>query len=79
MEYFAWMVVSMILSYAISMSMAPRVQNPKPAALEEFEFPQYEEGAPQCVIFGDCWIEDWMVLGTTNFYAHAIRTKGGKK
>ncbi len=59
----AIMIVSLLLEYAPT----PRPPKAKPAALSDFDFPQSTEGTPQAVIFGDCWTEDWMVLGVGNF------------
>lgn len=59
----AIMVVALLVEYAL----APKPPNAKPAALSDFTFPQSTEGTPQAVIFGDCWTEDWMVIGVGNF------------
>lgn len=69
----------LVVSAVISYSMMPKVQPPEPAAFEDFNFPQSEEGTPQCVIFGDCWSEDWMVLAVGNYRTTEIRKDGGKK
>lgn len=71
----ALLVVSAIISY----SMMPKVQPPKPAAFEDFNFPQADEGTPQCVIFGDCWSEDWTVIAVGNYRTSEIRRDGGSK
>lgn len=63
--------------FAVSRAQAAPVKQ-KPAALEDFKFPQSQEGAPQSVTFGDCWTEDWMVLGVGNYRTTKIRTKSGK-
>jgi hypothetical protein len=63
----------MIASAAISSALAPKPKTPKPAALSDFEFPQIDESTPQAVIFGDCWSEDWFVLGTGNFRSTPIK------
>lgn len=73
--YFAIMLVT----YAISSATASKAQQQKPAGLEAFDFPQTEEGTPQCVFFGDCWTSDWVVLSYGNLYTRPIRSKGGKK
>ncbi len=73
--YIAIMVISAYVSY----KNRPKSVAPKAAAFEDFDFPQFEEGTPQCVIFGDCWSEDWMVGGLGNFRTEPIKTKGGKK
>ncbi|VFR34589.1 Phage protein [plant metagenome] len=71
----AILVVSLIVSYATR----PRPTTPKASAFGADDFPQAEEGTAQCVIFGDVWVEDWMVLGVGNFRTQAIKSKGGKK
>jgi hypothetical protein len=68
-----------IASYFISAATASKPPKPKPVALEDLEFPQFEEGTPVEVIFGDCWTESWMVLGVGNYRTTEIRSKGGKK
>lgn len=72
--YLIVMIISMYLSY----SNRPKPVKPKPAAFADFEFPQFEEGTPQCVFFGDCWTEDWMVLGIGNYRTQEIKTDSGK-
>lgn len=79
MEAIYWQIIIMIASYLISAAMQPKQRPPKPAAFEDFDFPQADEGTPQAMVFGDCWIEDWTVLGLGNFMTEAIRKGGGKK
>ena len=57
----------------VSTALAPKPKSPKPAAIDEFEFPQIDEGTPQTVIFGDCWSEGWFVLGIGNFRTPPIK------
>jgi hypothetical protein len=80
---FIWALALLIISYTITALTAKKPQTDivKPATFEDFQFPQHEEGTPQPVIFGDVWIEDWMVLYYGNLSSQAIRTKtaGGKK
>lgn len=80
---FVWAIALLIISYAITALTAkkPTVTNAQPASFEDFKLPQHDEGTPQPVVFGDCWIEDWMVLYYGNLKSEAIRTKsgGGKK
>lgn len=78
MEYAIYIVV-LIVSVYISVSMAPKPQDARPQAFEDFDFPQVDEGTPQAVIFGDCWSGDWTVLAVGNYRTTAIRSKGGKK
>lgn len=67
----------MFASYAITALLTPR-QRIKPASLEEFDFPQVEEGTEQAVFFGDCWTAGWQVLWWGNMRTKKIK-KGGKK
>ena len=69
-------IIIMIASYVISAMLAPKPKQ-KPAALEDIEFPQFEEGSPQEVFFGDVWTESWMVLGTGNFRTTKIKKSNG--
>ena len=74
---FIFAIAALVASYLLTPK--PKVETPKPATLDEFDFPQIEEGTPQCVIFGDVWIPDWTVLWFGNMRTSAIRSKGGKK
>lgn len=74
-----WQIAQFIAALVVSYALAPKPKAPKPAAFEDFDFPQFEEGTPQMVIFGDVWIEDWMVLTAGNYRNTAIKTKSGKK
>jgi len=71
-------VIQLVVAIAISYATAPKARKPKPAALEDFDFPVPEEGTPQAVVFGDVWSTDWMVLGYGNFRTRPIKS-GGKK
>ncbi len=71
--------IMLAVSYAITASMTRRQPAKKPAALEEFDFPQMEEGTAQPVVFGDVWVKDFMVLWYGDFRVTPIRKKGGKK
>lgn len=69
----------LIVSTIITASMMPSVQPPRPEAFEDIDFPQADEGTPQCVIFGDCWSGDWTVIAVGNYRTTEIRKDGGKK
>lgn len=68
-------VATLVASYLISRALAPKPKNntPEAATEEDWEMPQPTEGTPQCVFFGDCWTEDWFVLGYGNYRYDAIR------
>lgn len=76
---FIWAIGMLIASYVIQVALTPRPEQPKPASLEDFDFPQVEEGTPQSVIFGDVWISDWHVLWYGNLRTSKVSSKGGKK
>lgn len=63
----------LIASIALQYYSQPRPPKMKPPAFGDFDFPQHEEGTPQAVIFGDCWIEDWFVLGLGNYRTTPIK------
>lgn len=53
MPWFAVLAL-FIVSFVLTSLMMKRTDQ-KPASLEEFEFPQADEGTPEGVIFGDAW------------------------
>lgn len=69
----------MAVSYIITAALTKAPQPQKPANLEDFKFPQAEEGVPQAVFFGDCWTSGWMVLWYGNLRSTPIKVKMGKK
>lgn len=74
-----WAIAMLVASLVIQAAMMPKQQPPAPAAFEDFDFPQADEGTPQAVVFGDVWCSDWTVLGVGNYRTTAIKKKGGKK
>lgn len=78
MQLFAYLFV-LIAQYLISAMLRTRQPVPPPAAFEDFKFPQFHDGTPVAVVFGDVWLEDWMVLSVTNYRYTPIKVKGGKK
>lgn len=68
----------MIASLVVSVALAPKTQPVTPVAFDEIDFPQCDEGTPQCVFFGDCWTQDWTVLTVGNYRTEPIRSEGGK-
>jgi hypothetical protein len=79
MPLFAWALVLMVASYVITSLTVKPQSGQKPAALEDFDFPQAEEGTPHPVIFGDVWLSGPMVLWYGNMRTKKIKSKGGKK
>lgn len=76
---FLWGIGLLIASYAIQVLITPKTDPVKPSSLEDFDFPQFEEGTPQSVIFGDCWTEDQFILWYGNMRTSAIKSSGNKK
>lgn len=58
---------------------APKQKGPEPVAFKDIDFPQVESGTPQCVVFGDVWIQDWAVLSVGNYRTESFKIKGGGK
>lgn len=76
---FIWAIGMLVASYFIQTLIQPKIEAPKASGLEDFDFPQVEEGTPQCVVFGDVWVPDWHILWFGNLRTSAIRSGGGKK
>lgn len=74
-EYLAVLAISIIVGIVL----APKPSIPKPATLEDFEFPVPDEGTPQAVVFGEVWVTGWMVLTYGNLRTKAVESEGGKK
>lgn len=78
MPFLAWVFVGLVAGYFIQGLLAKSIQQ-KPASLSEFEFPQFEEGGPQGVLFGDGWTSGWFVLWYGNYRTSKVTSKAGKK
>lgn len=78
MPLFAWALVALVATYAVSALLIPKPQPQKPAAFEDWDFPQFEEGTPQAVYFGDCWTSGWFVLWYGNYRTTKVKARGGK-
>lgn len=72
-----WMIVVLIASVILSIALAPRPEIPKAATLDDFDFPQFEEGTPQVVIFGDVWVQGWTVLSYGNLRTEEVSADSG--
>ena len=72
-------IALIVASILIQAALAPRPKGPEPATFEEFDFPQVDEGTPQCVFFGECWTSDWQVVATGNYRSTAVKAKSAKK
>ena len=77
MPLWAWALVFLVVSVAIQAILIKPI-NQSPTSLEDFDFPQADEGTPQAVFFGDCWTNGWMVLWYGNYRTTKIKSKGKK-
>lgn len=77
MPMFAWALLAMVASYVLT-SVTMKTQDAKPASLEDFDVPQFQEGTPHAIVFGDVWLDGWQVLWYGNFRTTKIKS-GGKK
>lgn len=73
--FIAYVAIAIIISVALTPKVRPRA----PEAFQDIDFPQAEEGTPQCVIFGDVWVDDWMVMAVGDYRTQAIEKDGGGK
>lgn len=64
-----------IVALVVAVALAPKPVTPSPAALEDFDFPQAEDGKDASLVFGDCWIEDPNVLWYGDLSSRAIKSK----
>jgi hypothetical protein len=74
---FAWALIAMVAATAVK-ALLVKPQKVKQASLEDFDFPQVDEGTPQAVYFGDCWTDGWMVLWYGDYRTTKIKSKGKK-
>ena len=75
----AWWVVQIVLLVvfaAISILMAPRIEDPKP---QKVEAPTVEDGLAVRDVFGTVWIDDQFLLAWKGMGTIKIKKKGGKK
>lgn len=71
----AILATSLIISYVNR----PKPPVPRPASMQDFDMPVVEEGAPQSVFFGDCWLAGWQVLNYGQLRTSPIKSSGGGK
>jgi hypothetical protein len=78
---FVWAIGALVASYAISSLITPSGggEPAKPGSLEDFNFPQVEEGTSQMVIFGDVIVEDYQILWYGNLRTEPVKSEGVSK
>ena len=69
--------VMLVVAYVLQSFLVKR-QTQKPAALDQWDFPQWEEGTPEPIFFGDCWTDGPTVVWWGNYRTKKIKS-GGKK
>jgi hypothetical protein len=75
---FAIAFAVLVFSYVLQSFLMPKPDKPKPAGLDDWDFPQVEDGTPETVVFGDGWLEGPMVCWYGNYRTIKIKAKGGK-
>lgn len=75
---FAIAFAVLVLSYVIQ-SMLVKRPKVKPAALEDWDMPQSQDGTPQTVFFGDCWATGPMIVWYGRYRTVKIKSSGGGK
>ena len=78
MQLLLFALLLLVVRYVIQSFLVKRPAV-KPTALEDWDFPQSDDGTPQTVFFGDCWTESPQVLWYGNYRTIKIKAKGGKK
>ena len=72
-------LVVIIVAALVSVALAPKPPEPKPAALSDIDAPTAEEGRPIPVVFGTVLLRGANVVGYGDLEADPIKKKGGKK
>lgn len=72
-------IILLVVSYIVSVALAPKPPKPKPAALNDFDIPMAEQGRPIPVIFGTALVTGPNVMWYGDLRTTAITTSGGKK
>lgn len=70
-------LVMLVVAYVLQAVLVKRPKQ-KPAAMDEFDFPQWDEGTPQMVPFGDIWTDEACVVWWGHYRTKKVKS-GGKK
>ncbi|CAJ0862007.1 MULTISPECIES: hypothetical protein [Ralstonia] len=71
-------VAVLIVTALLSTALRPRQKDPPAATLQDVNVPTVDQGTPVPVVFGEVWIENWMVLWYGDLRVTPIKS-GGKK
>jgi len=72
-----WFIASMVVSLVVSVLMAPKAKNQKPAGIEEFDIPTAKLGRDIPVLFGRKMMKSPNVVWYGNLRTRRIRKSGG--
>ena len=67
-------IVASLLSYALR----PKPKAPPAATLAEINLPTIDQGTPVPVVFGEVWVDSWMVLWYGDLSNQPIKSKSKK-
>jgi len=68
-------LIVMIVASALTYALRPHVKAPGPDKLSDVNIPTIESGKAVPVVFGDVWIDSWMVLWYGDLGNTAIKQK----
>ncbi len=71
-------LVIMIVSIIVQLATRPHIKPPPAATLNDVNIPTIAQGTPVAVVFGDVWVENWMVLWYGALRNTPIKSKGKK-
>lgn len=74
-----WYLLALVVTALVSVALAPKPPEPKPASLSDIDAPTAEEGRPIPVVFGTVLIRGANVVWYGDLEAEPIKKKGGKK
>lgn len=72
-------LVIMIVAALIQYATRPKIKPPPAATLNDVQIPTIDQGTPVPVVFGEVWVDNWMVLWYGDLHNSPIKSKGGKK
>ena len=72
-------LILLVVSYIVSVALAPKPPQPKAAALEDFDIPVAEQGRPISVVFGTVILKSPNVMWYGDLSTTPIKSSSGKK
>lgn len=74
-----WNLIALVVTTLISMALAPRPPQPKPASLSDIDAPTAEEGRPVPVVFGTVLVRGVNVVWYGDLAVEPIQQRGRRK